>query len=84
MNEKKPPKLYPLPKPSIGFRGPPVVHCKKCRKRMVWGRTENDKDVPLSIDHPDAKWDGAVCLEAPSHFTDCVAAASFSKGRKPQ
>jgi len=59
-----------------------VTSCRGCGNRIIWGKTLAGKNIPLSIDHPKATWQGAgadaQCIQAPSHFTDCPAANQFS------
>jgi hypothetical protein len=55
-----------------------------CRKAIafVQGKELYSK-VPVSLDHPDAVAENGRVVRAPSHFTDCAGANSFSKsGRK--
>ena len=73
----KPFKLYPVPTGAIG-------ECRSCGARVVWGQTENGKNVPLSYDHPAAKRDAdGHAFEAPSHFVDCPNASGHSRKNAP-
>ena len=72
-------KLYPVPPFGV------VTSCRSCGAAIVWGWTENKKNVPLSVHHPEARYDpdpAGVCVEAPSHFVDCVNASKHSKKGK--
>lgn len=75
-------RLWPVPPDAV------ITSCRGCGEAIVWGKTDKGRNVPLSIHHEAARWDpkdgpNATCLEAPSHFIDCPAANTFSRGRKP-
>lgn len=75
MTNKNTTKLYPVPPDA------PSVSCRGCGARMIWGKTDAGKNVPLSIDSPHAEPSpetGDICM-APSHFSDCKSANDFSK-----
>lgn len=71
-------RLWPVPP------NPHVVPCRACGARMAFvpGKSPG-KQIPASLDSPIAKKDAAGnVLEAPSHYSDCPAASTFSRKGK--
>lgn len=62
------------------------VKCRGCGKLIVWGKTPRGKNIPLSIEHPDSKWEGplqsSICVKAPAHFADCPKSQEFRGGAR--
>lgn len=80
-----PPKAAAKPTPDLYPVGPGagITRCKKCPARIAWVPGVNPgKMIPASIDSPFAIKEGTRTVAAPSHFTDCPEAKSFSKGGK--
>jgi hypothetical protein len=65
---------------------PGVSKCKKCEARIIWVRTENDKNMPLDakkvriavLDHDQAVVERYVEGHVP-HWATCPAADDFRK-----
>jgi hypothetical protein len=62
-----------------------LVSCSlgSCGKPIAFVPGKDGARVPVSLSHPDVVIEQARVVRAPSHFTDCAGANSFSKsGRK--
>lgn len=62
--------------------------CKGCGKKIFWGRTEDDKQIPLDPSAPVYEEDGMIVrrtkLAMVSHFSTCPDANRFSGTKTKQ